>query len=30
MIYDYSVKHGIDFIDAEKIYLDPNSEEEFV
>ena len=30
MIYDYSVKHGIDFMDAEKIYLDPNSEEEFV
>lgn len=29
-IYDYSVKHGIDFMDAEKIYLDPDSEEEFV
>lgn len=29
MIYDYSVRHGIDFLDAEKIYLDPNSDEEF-
>lgn len=29
-IYDYSVKHGIDFMDAEKIYLDPDSKEEFI
>lgn len=29
-IYDYAVKHGMDFMDAEKIYLDPDMlDEEF-